>query len=414
MPRDGDLSSGSPAATRKPGKALQCLLKLAQMLPVGTLTVVQPDGREHQFKGRKPGPTATLHIHNERCIRWFFTRGILGFNEAYLEGDWSSPDIAGLFEYALRNEAALKDRFEGMSWYNLLVRLIHRLRPNTRKGAKRNISAHYDLGNAFYAEWLDPSMTYSSALFAEDGEGLPAAQNRKYENLAQQLRLKPGMHVLEIGCGWGGFAEYAARHHKVKVTAVTISQEQFDYATRRIREAGLDDLVEIRFQDYRDITETFDAIASIEMFEAVGEAYWPTYFRQVHDRLKPGARAALQIITISNDRFEHYRRSPDYIQRYIFPGGMLPSPAALAKEIDRAGLQEVERLEFGQSYARTLELWNLRFQARWPQIMGMGFDDRFKRMWEQYLAYCQAGFATGAIDVVQVAMTRRDDEAQAA
>ena len=351
------------------------------------------------------------NIHHERCIRRFMTGGILGFNEAYLEGDWSSPDIAQLFEFALLNEKAMREILLGKPWYRFIAGIGHMFRPNTKRGAKRNISAHYDLGNQFYETWLDSSMTYSSALFTnpnapERQENLTQAQWRKYENLAQQLNLKPGMHVLEVGCGWGGFAEHAAKHHGARVTAITISREQFDYAKKRIADAGLDHLVEIRFQDYRDVTEKFDAIASIEMFEAVGEAYWPRFFSQIRERLKPDGRAALQIITIEEHRFDHYRQHADYIQKYIFPGGMLPSPSVLKQQVKSAGLRFDETLNFGRSYAETLARWNECFQARWPEIRKKGFDGRFKRMWEQYLAYCQAGFQTGAIDVVQVALVR--------
>ncbi|MEM6901785.1 MAG: cyclopropane-fatty-acyl-phospholipid synthase family protein, partial [Pseudomonadota bacterium] len=308
--------------------------------------------------------------------------------------------------YALTNEAAMKETLRGKAWYRILAGLSHIFRPNTRKGAKRNISAHYDLGNAFYEKWLDRSMTYSAALFDEDGANQPLeqAQWRKYDNLAKQLGLKAGMHVLEVGCGWGGFAEHAARQYGAKVTAITISREQFDYATQRMKREGLEHLVEIRFQDYRDVTEQFDAIASIEMFEAVGEAYWPQFFGQIRERLKPGGRAAMQIITIEDERYDHYRLRADYIQKYIFPGGMLPSPTVLASQIKQAGLRLDEEVKFGRSYAETLNRWQDCFQARWPEIKTMGFDGRFKRMWEQYLAYCQAGFQTGAIDVVQVAV----------
>ena len=412
MPRDGDLVVKQTKTAHKAGRTLQILLKLAQHLPVGSITINGPDGKAHRFEGDETGPAAILNIHNERCIRRFMTGGILGFNEAYLDGDWSSPDVAGLFEFALVNEKAMKTILRGKAWYRFLAGISHFLRPNTKRGAKKNISAHYDLGNDFYELWLDETMTYSSALFTDPNsrprdEDLVEAQARKYENLAQQLRIKPGMHILEIGCGWGGFAEHVAKNHQARVTCITISREQFDYAKKRMADAGLDHLVEIRFQDYRDVTEKFDAIASIEMFEAVGEAYWPRFFNQVRERLKPGARAALQIITIEDERFKHYRQNADYIQKYIFPGGMLPSPTALNQQVEAAGMRIDEQLNFGRSYAETLARWNIEFQRQWPAIRHMGFDDRFKRMWEQYLAYCEAGFETGAIDVVQVALVKQ-------
>ncbi len=412
MPRDGDLVQTPENKKQMTSHATGLLVRLARHLPVGSIRIIGPDGHMHKVVGPNPGPHAELHIHNERCIRRFMIGGMLGFNEAYLDEDWSSPDITALFDYALANEKAMSDVLQGKGWYRFLSGLGHMFRRNTRKGSRKNISAHYDLGNAFYEAWLDPSMTYSSALFADPdrpdpAENLTTAQARKYDHLAQQLQLTEGMHVLEVGCGWGGFAEHAARHYGVRVTAITISEQQFTYARERIAKAGLEHLVEIRFQDYRDVPERFDAIASIEMFEAVGESFWPVFFQQIHERLKPGGLAALQIITIEDHRFSHYRVKADYIQKYIFPGGMLPSPTVLADQIAQADLQVVEQLSFGQSYAETLARWQASFQSVWPEISAMGFDQRFKRIWEQYLAYCQAGFTAGAIDVVQVALKHR-------
>jgi cyclopropane-fatty-acyl-phospholipid synthase len=284
--------------------------------------------------------------------------------------------------------------------------LRHLARRNTRRGSRRNIAFHYDLGNDFYALWLDPGMTYSSAVFDAAGQSLQDAQDAKYRRLAESLDLKPGHHVLEIGCGWGGFAMTAARDYGCRVTAITLSGEQRRYAEERVRRAGLSDRIEVRLQDYRDVTGRFDRIASIEMFEAVGEERWPIFFNTVRERLKPGGVAGLQVITIEDGRYEAYQRSADFIQRYIFPGGMLPSPSALAAAIDRAGLTLNNVFAFGPSYAETLAAWQGRFQRAWPQIRQLGFDGRFKRLWEFYLAYCEAGFRAGAIDVAHYRIER--------
>ena len=289
----------------------------------------------------------------------------------------------------------------------VINRLSHRRRRNSRSGSRKNIHAHYDLGNAFYAAWLDATMTYSSARFAGPDDGLEAAQTRKYAALARLMDLQPGQTVLEIGCGWGGFAEYAAREIGAHVTGVTISQEQHDFARRRLFEAGLAERTDIRMLDYRDVAGRFDRVASIEMFEAVGREYWPAYFDKIREVLVPGGRAGLQIITIQDALFEDYNSRTDFIQKYVFPGGMLPSEARLRPVIEQAGLdwQAVER--FGSDYADTLALWDGRFQAAWPDIRRMGgFDERFRRLWRFYLGYCEAGFRSGRTDVIQLALNR--------
>lgn len=399
----------SQDATRyRPSRMMRLLLSLAPSIRVGSVTIVLPDGRSHRFDGAEAGPHGVLYVRNDRLARRMLLGGKLGFCESYLDGDWTSPDVPALFEMALRNEAELDRAMNGKAWVKALNFLLHAAKPNTKGGSKRNIAYHYDLGNSFYDRWLDPSMTYSAAVYAdlEQPEDLTAAQTRKYEAIARRLDLKPGQHVLEIGCGWGGFAEYAAKVVGARVTGVTISQAQHDYAVARMARAGLSDRVEIRLQDYRDIREQFDAVASIEMFEAVGERYWPTFFTAVRERLKPGAKAALQIITIGEEHFEGYRKGADYIQRYIFPGGMLPSPTRLKAEVEGAGLRFDSTDSYGLHYARTLKEWQERFQAAWPELEKQGFDLRFKRMWEQYLWYCQAGFSVGTIDVVHVGISR--------
>ena len=392
--------------------AMRLVLSYVRRSKVGRLRLVLPDGRQLVF-GRDPtGPQAQVMLHRDRVARRMLAGSTMAFCESYHDGDWSSPDIEELFVWALSNRPDVRNRMIGSTWYRMIRRVGHLLRANTRRGARRNIAQHYDLGNDFYQRWLDPSMTYSSAVFESaesaegDGAGLAAAQQVKYRRLAESIGLQAGHRVLEIGCGWGGFAEFAAREIGAHVTAITISRSQHDFAAERLRRAGLSGQVDLQLRDYRDVTGQFDRVVSIEMFEAVGERYWPTYFRTVHDRLRPGGQAGLQVITIDEAEFPSYRRGPEYIQRYIFPGGMLPSPSALRKSITEAGLQLDGQSDYGDSYRRTLREWNRRFQAAWPEIRGMGFDDRFKRIWEQYLCYCSAGFRTGLLNVVQVALSR--------
>ncbi|NNG05261.1 MAG: class I SAM-dependent methyltransferase [Inquilinus sp.] len=413
LPRQGgeiETTIPNPIVDRpyRPGRAMRWLLTLARNIQVGSLTFVFPDGSKECMTGPEPGPQAVFEVHHERIARRFIIGGTLGFCEAYLDGDWSSPDMETLFVVTLLNEHRLQELLAGRGWYRAVQFLSHAMRRNNRRGAKRNIAYHYDLGNAFYEKWLDPSMTYSSAVFdrPEAGSDLSAAQHRKYQALARRMGLAADHHVLEIGCGWGGFAEFAAGEVGAQVTGITISREQHDFARRRIFEAGLAERVDIRLQDYREVDGQFDRIASIEMFEAVGEAYWPRFFGTLRERLVSGGGAALQIITIADRYFEEYRHKADYIQKYIFPGGMLPSPSELRGQLRTAGLTLREMAGFGGDYAQTLRLWNERFQAAWPEIQPLGFDERFKRMWEQYLHYCAAGFGVGTIDVVQLAVTR--------
>ena len=375
------------------------LAMLGARLQTGQLTVETPSGERMVFGGKAAGPTASLHIHRWRSIRRLILGGDLGFAEAYIDGDWSSPDLAGLIEFALRNESALGSAIMGTAPLRLLNRLRHLARPNTRRGSRRNIAQHYDLGNEFYAHWLDPSMTYSSAFYADERASLEQAQAAKIARAIEQLGLAGGERVLEIGCGWGALAEALAARHGSRVTGLTLSKEQRAYAEARLAKAGLADRAEILLRDYRDAQGLFDRIVSIEMFEAVGEPHWPKFFEVVRERLARGGSAVLQIITIADDRFEAYRRAADFIQRYIFPGGMLPSTAALREQIARAGLSLSALENFGTSYARTLAEWNQRFQRAWTDIAPLGFDTRFKRMWEYYLAYCEAGFRAGTIDV---------------
>ncbi len=386
---------------------MRIIVAVGRHLHFGSLRLVMPDGQQIVFEGVEAGPEGVILVRDQELARRTLISGGLGFGEAYLDGQWDTPDLAVLLEVANRNDQFLEQFLYGKSWARALRRLMHMLKSNSKSQARKNISYHYDLGNEFYSRWLDPSMTYSSARFEPKGLELQAAQEVKYRGIVERIRPNADSHLLEIGCGWGGFAEHAARTTGCKVTGITISREQHDYAKQRIFAAGLADKVEIRLQDYRDVPEQFDGIASIEMFEAVGESYWPTYFGTLRDRLKPGGVAALQVITIAERYYENYRRSVDFIQRYVFPGGMLPSPTIFREQTDAAGLQWQGAETFGLDYARTLAQWRERFLAVWPEIEALGgFDERFRRMWQYYLAYCEAGFRTGSIDVMQVALGR--------
>jgi cyclopropane-fatty-acyl-phospholipid synthase len=381
---------------------MQLCIYMLSRIRCGVIHFILPDGTRLRFEGDDPGPEAALYVHKTRVLRRFVAKGRLGFCEAYLDGDWSSPDIASFFEAILVNADAMHQTWYGKRWYRVISWLARKMRTNTKRRARRNIYAHYDIGNDFYAAWLDNSMTYSAALFENDNDSLETAQKNKYAELCRRLDIRPGQHVLEIGCGWGGLAEHIARHYEAHVTAVTISQAQYDYARQRIEQAGLSPMVDIRLCDYRDIEGEFERIASIEMFEAVGEEYWPTFFNHINGLLQPGGRAELQVITIRDDCFANYRASADYIQHYIFPGGMLPSKQVLDEQVRGANLVPGDHIAFGKDYAKTLQIWNNNFQQAWPGIEKDGTKTaRFKRLWEQYLAYCQAGFTTGTIDVIQ-------------
>lgn len=391
----------STEGTPYPGVRERLLRRALARLQAGRMDVVLPSGRRVTVDGVAPGPEATVRIRNWRLVNRMLLGGDMGVAEGYMDGDWDSPDLAAVLDLSLRNERALTEVIRQPWPVRLLGRLRHALHANTPRGSRRNIAAHYDLGNAFYGRWLDETMSYSSALFESLDEPMADGQRRKYERLALALNLRPGDHVLEIGCGWGGFAEIAARDFGCRVTGLTLSLEQAAFARARMADLGLDDRVDIRIEDYRATQGTYDKIVSIEMFEAVGEAYWPTYLNTLKARLAPGGRAGLQIITIDDAHFESYRRSPDFIQRYIFPGGMLPGPNAFADAVTRAGLRLTDAFFFGPSYAETLRRWDADFLAAWPEIEKLGFDERFRRMWHYYLKYCEAGFDAGRIDVGQ-------------
>ena len=378
----------------------------AQRINHGRLDFRLPDGRMFRVQGPKPGPVAEMDIHNDDIFARLIREGDLGFSDAYLEGWWSTPDLQAFMDFVHEDNDAVYDGFPGMGLVRAYERLRFWLQSNSKAQAKKNISYHYDLGNAFYGLWLDDTMTYSSAIFESGQESTERAQTAKYASMVDKMGAKPGDHVLEIGCGWGGFAEYAAKERGLKVTGLTISKEQHDYAVERMKRAGLSDRVEIKMQDYRDEKGTYDGIASIEMFEAVGEKYWPTYFDTVRERLKPGANATLQIILVQDKRWESYRKGVDFIQKYIFPGGMLPSPTVLRDHVQNAGLTVKSSFEFGPSYSQTLRRWHETFNQRWDDVAALGFDDRFKRMWDFYLTSCASTFSSGTCDVTQITVTR--------
>jgi cyclopropane-fatty-acyl-phospholipid synthase len=372
----------------------------------GQLDMSLPDGRTLRFIGKELGPAAEMIVHDKTFARAVAARGDIGFAEVFMDGKFGTPDLPTLLEYFNDNWEDLGTLAIGNTIAQFITNLRHVLRSNTKKGSKRNILAHYDLGNDFYSAWLDPTMTYSSAIFTSPDQTMIEGQLAKYRAIARNLQLKPGESVLEIGSGWGGFAEVAAKEFGARVTSITISDAQHDYATKRIKDAGLEGQVEILMKDYRDLSGHYDAVASIEMFEAVGEEYWPSYFAKIAQVLKPGGRAALQIITIDEKYFEEYRRRADFIQTYIFPGGMLPSPARLKEETERAGMKFAVDQMFGKSYARTLDEWAKQFDAAWDKIKGGKFDEQFRRLWLYYLGYCSAGFRTGRINVGQFVLTK--------
>ncbi len=384
----------------------RAVVRAASEIAEGELVLRFANGAERTISAARDGARAVLDVARDRVWRRMMLGGEVGIAEAFMDGDWTSPDLAAVFEFAARNTGRLTGAITGLAPLQWMNMLSHRLRSNTKRGSRRNIAAHYDLGNAFYSQWLDPTMTYSSAVFERPDMTLEEAQRMKWVRLAETLDLAPGMRVLEIGCGWAGFAIFAAREYGVHVTGITLSHEQYAYARNEVSKAGLSDKVDIQLIDYRDVEGQFDRIASIEMFEAVGEAHWPSYFEVVRERLKPGGIAGLQIITIEDGRFERYRRAADFIQLYIFPGGMLPSPAALETAATRQGLGFETVRTFALSYAETLRRWRESFDASWPSIQPLGFDERFKRMWDYYLASCEGGFRAGSIDVGQFRLTR--------
>jgi cyclopropane-fatty-acyl-phospholipid synthase len=373
--------------------------RLFANLECGNLTVILPNGRTMRHIGKLPGHEGYMIIHRWRVLRQCLLRGDLGFAESYLDGDWETPDLYALISLFAANNATMAKKIQGVRPARWLSQIQHALRANSRAGSRRNILAHYDLGNAFYRLWLDESMMYSSAIF-ETGETLAQAQQRKLARIEQLLDPQDGDCVLEIGCGWGALACHLARTTGLaRLEGITLSPSQLEEANRRIAEAGLADRIAMRIEDYRDTKGSYDRIVSVEMIEAVGEKYMSTYFDTIAARLRAGGTAVIQAITISEDRFDIYSDDTDFIQQYIFPGGFLPSRTFMRQTVEKAGLEIVADETFGLSYTRTLLAWREQFSQNWPAIAALGFDARFHRLWDYYLSYCAAGFSEGAIDV---------------
>jgi len=390
-----------PRAEGRTSRPMHLLLEhLLSSLSRGCLHVRLPNGQSLTAQGAEGGPEATLILHRWRPLIRMVLRGDIGFAESYRDGDWSSPDLTALLSLGILNESAWAETLSVRWPLNLLLRLGHRRRDNDERGSRRNIAFHYDLGNAFYEQWLDEDLIYSSGIFRQETDSLEAAQANKLAAVLDLLQLPDTpCQVLEVGCGWGALACCIASRSPASVAGITLSTEQLAHAQARAAREGLAERLDLRLQDYRHVQGSFDRIVSVEMVEAVGERHWPTYFATLRDRLRPGGHAVIQSITIGDAYFDHYRENVDFIQRFIFPGGMLPSPGALAREAKRAGLAFEVAETFGKSYAATLVEWRRRFHAAWPEIRALGFDDAFGRLWDYYLSYCEAGFLSGRVDV---------------
>ena len=398
-------SSKAYALTSTPSWG-RAFLAVLERLDHGELNFTAPDGTRSCFRGSQPGPQADLEIRDWGVAGCVLRAADVGLAECYRDGRLETSDLTALLLLCATNETALAQRFYAQPWVALYLRLKHLWRTNTRAQARKNIAAHYDLSNAFYGLWLDGTMTYSSACFDGDGaRSLESAQEAKYERMLAMVGAHHGQHILEIGCGWGGFAEYAARSRNLRVTGITLSPAQLEYARRRIAAAGLEGQVDLQLIDYRDLRGQFDHIVSVEMFESVGERYWRRYFDVLNARLKPGGRAAVQAITIDPTVFERYRRSSDFIREYVFPGGMLAPQSRMVADAARSGFALIASTRFGHDYATTLKLWRERVQAAGQSIRALGFDARFLRLWQFYLCYCEAGFRCGRTDVAQLAFS---------
>ncbi len=383
-------------------KTLEKLVKnFLSKIKYGNLEVVFPSGEMKIYSGINNGLKASIHIHNYNFLSYIFKRGSVGYAEAYMNGLYSTSNLTNLLMLSHKNENFFLDNINSNLFYLTLSKIKHFLNDNSKSQSKKNIKYHYDLGNKFYEKWLDKSMTYSSAIFDQQNTNLSDAQINKYKKIAESLSLNENSKTLEIGCGWGGFSSYVAKNYKCKIDAITISKEQFNYTSNKIQKEGLGEKVDVQFKDYREINTKYSNIASIEMFEAVGKKYWNSYFDIIKNSLSENGKAALQIITINELRAKEYQTRPDFIQQYIFPGGMLPTKKQLEESAKDVGLKCLELLSFGKSYAKTLNIWNSQFQDSWNDVAEYGFDNKFKRMWEYYFAYCETGFLSSSTDVSQ-------------
>ena len=381
-------------------KTLEKLLNnFLSKIKYGMLEVQFPSGEKKIYTGIDDSVTASIQIHSYNLLSYIFKRGSVGYAEAYMKGFYSTPNLTNLLILSHKNEKFFLENINSNIIYLTLSKIKHFLNDNSKSQSKKNISYHYDLGNKFYEKWLDHTMTYSSAIFDQKNKNLPDAQLNKYKKIAESLSLNENSKTLEIGCGWGGFSSFVAKEYKCKIDAITISKEQYNYTANKIQQEGLGEKVEVQFKDYREINTKYSKIASIEMFEAVGKKYWKNYFDIIQKSLSENGKAALQIITINEKRAEDYQRRPDFIQQYIFPGGMLPTKKQLDYTAKEVGLKFLELISFGKSYAKTLNIWNSQFQDSWGDVSTIGFDSRFKRMWEFYFSYCETGFLSGSTDV---------------
>jgi cyclopropane-fatty-acyl-phospholipid synthase len=398
-PAGFDLPRNAPAAART-------TLQLLQRLVHGSLTLQLPDGTVQRF-GHADGPHASMKLHNWNVCGAALKSGDIGFAESFIDGDWSTPNLTALLSLMVANRREVEDVIYGSWLGRLAYRVRHLLNRNSKANSRKNIHAHYDLGNPFYTLWLDKTMNYSSAWFEEPGQTMEAAQHAKVRRALRMAGVQPGDRVLEIGCGWGALAEKATTEFDASVVGVTLSTEQLEFAQARMRQIDRADRADLRLQDYRDIPDApFDAICSIEMVEAVGRSYWPTYFQSVARLLKPGGRACIQSIVIDDEHFDRYIKGTDFIQQYIFPGGCLPCPREFRAQAAQAGLEVVDEFAFGADYARTLATWCESFLHEKERVLQLGFDQRFLRIWEFYLAYCEAAFEQANIDVVQYTLRK--------
>jgi cyclopropane-fatty-acyl-phospholipid synthase len=411
-----DRSVAKPAAKFSPHRWLLArafhavsaflLRRLMLGLETGSIVFILPGGREIHCRARRDGPDAVMRFRSYAGIFRLVFGGYIGLGEGYVAGDWSTPSLRTVFRFGLANRESLQKRLSGTVAVRLISAVLRISQRNSVSGSRRNIAYHYDLGNDFYQSWLDPSMTYSSGIYATETTTLEEAQAAKYRRIVESLDIEPHHRVLEIGCGWGGFAEFVARETGASVTAITVSREQYDYAVNRIARAGLQDKVDIQLRDYRALSGQYDRVVSIEMLEAVGETYWPGYFRILNESLTQDGQAMIQVITVPDHRFDYYRSESDFIQRHIFPGGMLLSPGEMDRQSEAAGLVMKDAFFFGRSYGITLDHWHDRFSSNWPHIEAIGFDERFRRLWSYYLNYTAAGFHAGTIDVGQFLLVK--------